>query len=305
MLNPILSFSATRRMRSFRTLLIIGAYVGCMLIIALLIQAPLLRPAVTITAGRNGLYAYVALIAVQMGLIVLITPAITSGAIAGERDRQTLELLLVTQTGSFRIVMGKMLESLAMLGLLLLCGFPVMCLCMLSGSVKIGSVLLGELFLLSTAFGAAAVGVFCSTLARNTVMSTVFSYLMIAAIGAGTALSLLNGYPQRVTDILYDGRRFAELTPGAALGMTHLLLFLNPAYGLLALLQGQTGLLTDNMEYREWGRILATWKLMEASGFIRTALICAASVALAGALLLALAAILLRPRERKLRMRRG
>ncbi len=35
MLNPILSFSATRRMRSFRTMLIVIAYEAALLILAL------------------------------------------------------------------------------------------------------------------------------------------------------------------------------------------------------------------------------------------------------------------------------
>ena len=50
----------------------------------------------------------------------------TSASIAGERERQTLDLLLVTNTGSFRIIAGKVMESFAVLALLILCGLPVM-----------------------------------------------------------------------------------------------------------------------------------------------------------------------------------
>ena len=92
MLNPILAFSATRRMRSFRTMLILIAYVVLMLAIAALILAPFLNGNVMMGDMNRGAYCYAALMALQFALIVLIAPAMTSGAIAGERDRQTLEL---------------------------------------------------------------------------------------------------------------------------------------------------------------------------------------------------------------------
>ena len=107
MLNPILAFSATRRMRSFRTLLIVAAYLGVMLGTVLLMMGSLFKDTVSIFALRTSVRCYAMLMIAQFALIVLIAPAMTSGAVAGERERQTLELLLVTNTRSFRIVAGK------------------------------------------------------------------------------------------------------------------------------------------------------------------------------------------------------
>ena len=106
MLNPILSFSATRRMRSFKTLLIAGAWLLVMLGTALLMMGRLFGTDATFYSLRSGVSCYQLLIIVQFVLIILVAPAMTSGAIAGERERQTLELLLVTNTRSFRIVWG-------------------------------------------------------------------------------------------------------------------------------------------------------------------------------------------------------
>ena len=121
MLNPILAFSATRRMRSFRTLLIAAAWLIAMLTVVLLVMGSLFGSQVSIRSLRSGVNGYLALMIVQFALIVLIAPAMTSGSIAGERERQTLELLLVTNTRSFRIVAGKAMESFAMLALLIVC----------------------------------------------------------------------------------------------------------------------------------------------------------------------------------------
>ena len=127
MLNPILSFSATRRMRSFKTLLVVLAYILVLLGTALLLMGRLFSAGVSIAALRSGVTCYQVLMILQFALIILIAPAMTSGAIAGERERQTLELLLVTNTRSFRIVWGKAMESFAVLALLIVCGLPVMC----------------------------------------------------------------------------------------------------------------------------------------------------------------------------------
>ena len=157
MLNPILSFSATRRMRSFKTLLIALAWLLVMLGAALLIMGHLFGTEASIYSLRSGVSCYQILIIVQFVLIVLVAPAMTSGAIAGERERQTLELLLVTNTRSFRIVWGKAMESFAMLALLTVCGLPVMCLTLIAGAVTLPQILAGELFLLVMAFLSAVI----------------------------------------------------------------------------------------------------------------------------------------------------
>ena len=145
MLNPILAFSATRRMRSFRTLLIVAAYLAVMLGVVFLTMGRLFGGTATVSALRSAVNCYNILMIAQFALIVLIAPAMTSGAIAGERERQTLELLLVTNTRSLRIVTGKVMESFAMLALLVVAGFPVMCLTMMAGAVTLPQILEGEL----------------------------------------------------------------------------------------------------------------------------------------------------------------
>ena len=119
MLNPILAFSATRRMRSFKTMLIVIAYTLALLLLSFVFLSPFLREGLTLNILTRSPLCYVALLAGQFALIILIAPAMTAGAIAGERERQTLDLLLVTNTGSFRIVMGKVMESFAVLALLI------------------------------------------------------------------------------------------------------------------------------------------------------------------------------------------
>ncbi len=294
MLNPILSFSATRRMRSFKTLLIAGAWLAVMLGTALLVMGRLFRSGVSIHALRSGVSCYQVLLIVQFALILLMAPAMTSGAVAGERERRTLELLLVTQTRSLRIIWGKAMESFCLLALLLACGLPVMCLTLIAGAVTLPQILAGELFLLVMAFAAVSVGVFASTVARSTVGSTILSYVLLLAAGVLASLPLLADPGEGRTALVYDPNRLAALPTAEALGMLSPALFLNPGWALLALLQGQTGMLTSLLEYQGAGRMLYDFLLMNRAGGESVALICCGAVTLLALLLIFLSALILR-----------
>ena len=299
MLNPILAFSATRRMRSFRTMLIMIAYTAAMLILALVILGPIMSGRISLETTKQSTTAYLMLVAVQFGLLILIAPAMTSGAIAGERERQTLELLLVTNTGSFRILLGKVLESFAVLALLIVCGLPVMSLCLLTGGITVGQILIAELFLLAVAFACVSVGVFCSALFRTTVVSAVMSYLMILAIGVVTALPFVFGYPRRITDVVYDGMQYAALTTGGALKLIPALMYLNPGFGLLCLVQGETHAFSEMADRLGWGRMYATWLMADRAGWVNVAMLCAGGMLVISLVLLGIASLLIRRGNRK------
>ena len=298
MLNPILSFSAIRRMRSFRTMIIIIAYVGVLLIFAGGMLQGFLKDEVYLSMLSRGPLCHALLMMGQFGLLVLIAPAMTSGAIAGERERQTLDLLLVTNTGAFRIAVGKILESFALLALLIVCALPVQCLCLLMGGVSLGQILIGTLFLLGVALAATAVGVFSSALCRSTVVSGVMSYLLLLTIGVVTALPFVFGYPRRITDVVYDRELYAALTQAGALAMIPKLMYLNPGFGLLCLVQGQIHVFTDDLVRNGWGRIYCTWLMMDRAGCETISLVCAGSMALLSAALACGAAMLIRKRTR-------
>ena len=294
MLNPIMAFSATRRMRSFRTMLIVIAYVAALLLLAMAFLGPFLNDSVYLRTMTQGPMCYLALLIAQFGLIILIAPAMTSASIAGERERQTLELLLVTNTGSFRIVIGKVMESFAVFALLIVCGLPVMSLCLLTGGVSLGQILIGELFLLAEAFACVTIGVFCSSVSRSTVLSGVLSYLLIILVGVVTALPLLLGYPQKITDVVYDRARYAALTAGEARAMISPLLYLNPGFGLMALAQGELHVLSAYADRLGWGRLLCTWLMADRAGWIFIAMASAAGMLLISVILLGLASLNIR-----------
>ena len=75
------------------------------------------------------------------------------------------------------------------------------------------------------------------------------------------------------------------------------LLYLNPGFGLLCLVQGQLHVFSSYAENMGWGRILATWMMADRAGWIFITLVCAAAMILISLALLALAAVMIRKKK--------
>lgn len=303
MLNPILASSALRRMRSARTLLIIGVYELVLLLAALVVMLPFAgNDALYLSSMNRGMTAYMLLMFLQFALIVLVSPAMTAGAIAGERERQTLELLLVTGVGSFRIVMGKLMESFALMALMIVCSLPTFCLTMLPGGVDLAQVLLGVAFLLVCAFAAASVGVLTSSFMKNTVGATIVSYILLLTIGIGTLIPVAF-ITNEMTYHLYDSTLYAAMTPMQALQLLPKLLLVNPGIGMFTLLEGQTARL-QNLLASGWGRPYAMCLMLKKLGYTASTLVNMGVMLGLSMVFSGVAALLVRPRRVKVRRKK-
>ena len=97
--NPIFAFSAIRRMRSARTPLLVTLYSLLLATLAYFtVYGRFMGATVTLGDMRLSVDGYAYMVMLQFGMLVLVAPAMTAGSISGERERQTLDLLLVTDT---------------------------------------------------------------------------------------------------------------------------------------------------------------------------------------------------------------
>jgi|Deesub1362A_J573_1020465.scaffolds.fasta_scaffold00957_9 ABC-type transport system involved in multi-copper enzyme maturation permease subunit len=122
----------------------------------------------------------------QLILLAFVTPGLTAGSISGERERQTLNVLLLTDLSPARIVAGKMISSCAFTILLVLATLPLYGIVLVFGGVAPAQ--LGGVFgfYLATMFLFAAVGTTCSAHFKRTGTSTVTAYGITAFLMAGT-----------------------------------------------------------------------------------------------------------------------
>ena len=186
--NPIVAKEYRSRMRTWRSPLAMTVYVVLIAGLGYAMFSSMARS----NSGYSGsvpnygvtLFKY--LVVFQMVLITLVTPALTAGAISGERERQTIDLLFVTRIPPFSIIWGKLLASMSFVVLLLLLSVPIFSLVFLFGGIELDQVLYSFLVTIVAALTLGLIGVAFSTWLRRTLASTVASYMAAFLIVFGT-----------------------------------------------------------------------------------------------------------------------
>lgn len=202
--NPILVKEMRERFRSKKTFCILAIYLLVMggIPLGFLLMDP-------IRAGALGENRNLFLISasIHYAMVCFVAPALTAGAISGERERQTLNILLTTQLSPSTIVLSKLITSLAFSTLLIVASMPLYSIVMLYGSVSPEQMAQLVVFLGVNVLFLGTLGLFCSTWIKRTSVSTITAYGIAFFFIVGTGLlflfigeSLQQAYPERFPD---------------------------------------------------------------------------------------------------------
>lgn len=207
-LNAVIDREIRSRMRTWRSPATITLYLGVLAFIALMFFWLEIRNSYRVSY-RMGMELYMILAIVQFGLIAFVTPALTSGSITGEKERQTLDILLVTKLSAPSIVLGKLFSSLSYLLLLIFASVPLFSLVFLFGGVAPSEILITFGVYIFTAIYLGSMGVFYSAITKRTQISTVLTYLTVLVLGVGTYMIgwFYRGifkYELGITNVQYD-----------------------------------------------------------------------------------------------------
>jgi ABC-type transport system involved in multi-copper enzyme maturation permease subunit len=191
--NALVGKELRTRMRTWKSTVVI---IGYMTVLGLIAMAFLIQQQgpVSNQSSQVGVQLFEALAIFQLFLILFITPATTAGAISGERQRQTWDLLRVTRLSSFGIVWGKLVTGLAFGILLLFASLPLFSLVFLFGGVAPEDIVHTYLVFLATIVLVGTVSLFISAATRRLAVSMIVSNVMALLLGVG--LSLLAVYLQ-------------------------------------------------------------------------------------------------------------
>jgi len=124
----------------------------------------------------------------QYVLASLMTPSFAAGAITGEKERKTYEMLLASPLRPGAIVLGKAIASLAYLAVLVFSSLPIIMLCLPLGGVSPYEVLAAYLGLIASVITFGAIGIACSSYFQRTAASLVVSYLVILPLAMAGVL---------------------------------------------------------------------------------------------------------------------
>jgi hypothetical protein len=123
--------------------------------------------------------------------VAFLAPSATAGAISLEREKRTLELLVVTPISSIAIVLGKLLSALIYVWLLIAASIPLTAVVFVYGGVAPDDVLRGYIVLIVTAVGLGSFGLFCSSLVKRTQAATAITIFGVLLVSIGSIFLLV------------------------------------------------------------------------------------------------------------------
>lgn len=233
MINPVLRREIKTSLRTWKTFYSIALY--------LFVLAALLSLFVFISVS-NSYYGgfepettvqlYFVLSGFQFALTFLIVPSLTGGAISGERERQTLDLMLITKMSTVSIIVGKLLSSIIIVLLMVVASMPIYAVLFYYGGISITDLFLMIVFIVVHAGFVGSMSIFFSSLFKKTVVSIIFVYIIILAVTLGTYviamisyyIGYMNDYQNELHWLYY-----------------YILLMGNPSVGFLSLVDLQSG----------------------------------------------------------------
>ncbi|MBD0379139.1 ABC transporter permease [Paenibacillus sedimenti] len=189
-INPVMEKEFRLRMRTIRSPISILVYLLAIGLLALGFAYINMgnQPGGVLSIRKSSELFYF-LSGAQLVLIAFMTPGLTAGVVSGEREKQTLNMLLTTQQSSGTIILSKLFSSLSFMLLTVVATMPLYSIVFLYGGVSPWQLLSVFIFYVFVMLLLGAVGVFFSTILKKTVLSVIATYGFVLFIFGFTALA--------------------------------------------------------------------------------------------------------------------
>jgi ABC-type transport system involved in multi-copper enzyme maturation permease subunit len=187
--NPILLRVVENGGKRRRDLFIRCAYLGLLIVVVLFsLYSKNLTDASLAELAKTSANVFETLSFWQLGLVALLAPVFTAGAITQEKDSQTYDILLSTPLTNGQIVLGSLLSRLFFIIILLISGIPVFAITQIFGGVAIQNILVSFLIAAATAFVTGSLAMAIATFKVGNRRTIFGFYLFIVFYLVGLAL---------------------------------------------------------------------------------------------------------------------
>ena len=164
------------RMRGPRAFIVLSLYLFFLVGFILLIYFVAKLAYASNPVDPVGKPVFLGLVAFQLGLVCFLAPSFTAGAISGERERQTYELLMTTPFALALILGAKLFAALAYVFLLIFAALPLLAISLFLGGVAPEEVAIAFLLLCSSAVLFGTIGLCFSAWVRSTIGAATLAY---------------------------------------------------------------------------------------------------------------------------------
>jgi len=233
--NPLIVKEMRERFRTKKTVWILGLYLFVMG--ALLLGFLYIQQMNNVISPGDSRELFILMAIVQYAMICFIAPALSAGAISGERERQTLNILLTTQLDPNKIIASKILTSLAFIFLLVIASFPLYSFVFLYGGISPTQLITLMVFFGVNIVFFGSLGLLCSTWLKRTQVSTITSYgiSFFIVVGTGLLYIFITELLRQLNPLTFTYEAIVELLPMKVLGA------LNPVIAMFDILGEDMG----------------------------------------------------------------
>ena len=160
-------------------------------------------------ARQAGKTVFGAVLGIQVLLVIFIGPSFTAGAISGEKERQTYNLLRTTLLSANALVAGKLFSALSYVLLLILAAIPLQSIAFLLGGISLIELVIAALLIFVSAIAFALLGLFFSSLMRSTLAASVTTFAASLLLTLGMPALVLVMLP--IGSTILSGRTLAPI----------------------------------------------------------------------------------------------
>ncbi len=190
-MNPVLNKELIIGSRTIKFPLALCIYNLVLGLIAVLMLAVIKEIAISDGVNYQTLMALFPILAtVQCFIILIMIPILTASSIAGERERQTLDVMLTAPISSFSIVLGKVFTAMIQVLMFVISSIPIMSVAFIFGGMKWTHLFGFILLVIYASFFVGAIGVYSSAKTKKTVRAVINSFVWIAVFMIGTLVAM-------------------------------------------------------------------------------------------------------------------
>ena len=186
--NPVVGRELTERLRGLRAFVALSSFVLLLTLTAFLVfEGSGAANDGDLSARTSvGRLVFESVLLIMTALVLFFVPGLAAGAIAGERERQTLATLQVTLLRPRSILAGKVVATLAYLLLLVIAALPVLAVAWMLGGIRVIDIVRGVVGVVAVALLLATMVVAVSAFAKRVQTATILAF-------GFTALLLITG----------------------------------------------------------------------------------------------------------------
>ncbi|MCR5639552.1 MAG: ABC transporter permease [Lachnospiraceae bacterium] len=269
-LNPLFERSMKQNARMKRTLMLIVTFEALLAGFGLFFYYVAFDYHMNASINyRMVFYIFDILTLAELVMVFLVVPVFTAGAISMERERQTLDVLISTGVSPFKLIVEKLLSTVALVAIMGFASLPILAIVYSVGGVGVDQIIGVVVLMIAAAILFGSIGIFFSTICNTTMVAIVSTYVTMILI---FLITLIVGNINTIAESFRNryglmGTLFSIMTY-APKGAGAYLLLLNPIYIVVKFFGGDTA---EEMfrEIRNAGGMLSSieehWVLISGS----------------------------------------